>query len=128
MRVSFRGAVWLTASAIVGVPGMALACACGCSVFDVGTSTLLPSGPGGTLFFEYDFLDQTQNWSGSGRAPAAHNDDKHIRTSFYQLGGQYMFNDSWGVMAECLTRTAISRQPTAARRKPSAIPRSAMRS
>lgn len=81
-------------------PGAALACACGCSVFDVGTSTLLPSGPGGTIFAEYDFLDQTKNWSGASRAPAAANDDKHIRSDFFLAGGQYMFNDRWGVMAE----------------------------
>jgi hypothetical protein len=81
-------------------PGAVLACACGCSVFDVGTSSLLPSGPGGTLFAEYDFLDQTKNWSGTSRAPAANNSDKHIRSNFLVAGGQYMFNDDWGVMAE----------------------------
>ncbi|HEY5337447.1 MAG TPA: hypothetical protein VIJ85_04530, partial [Rhizomicrobium sp.] len=78
----------------------ALACACGCSVFDVGTSSLLPSGPGGTTFLEYDLLDQTRNWSGSSRAPAADNTDKRIRSNFYLAGGQYMFNDEWGVMGE----------------------------
>jgi len=78
----------------------ALACACGCAVFDVGTSSLLPAGPGGTVFAEYDFLDQNINWSGDSRAPAANNDDKEIRTNFFVVGGQYMFNASWGVMAE----------------------------
>ena len=78
----------------------ALACACGCAVFDVGTSTLLPAGPGGTAFLEYDFLNQTTNWSGSSHAPKANNDDKHIRSDFMLAGGQYMFNDSWGAMAE----------------------------
>jgi hypothetical protein len=94
---------WLIPGAVLAsilLPSAALACACGCAVFDVGTSTLLPSGPGGTLFFEYDFLDQTQNWSGSSKAPKANNDDKDIRTNFYLAGGQYMFNESWGVMAE----------------------------
>ncbi len=78
----------------------ASACACGCAVFDVGTSTLLPNGPGGTLFLEYDYLAQTTNWSGSSSAPSANNDDKHIRSDFLLAGGQYMFNDSWGAMAE----------------------------
>ncbi|MGH6872571.1 MAG: hypothetical protein ACREHE_13805 [Rhizomicrobium sp.] len=90
-------------AALVGillVPGAALACACGCAVFDVGTSTLLPSGPGTTLFSEYDFLDQTRNWSGTHSAPAANNDDKHIRSNFFVAGGQAMFNDDWGVMVE----------------------------
>jgi hypothetical protein len=81
-------------------PGAALACACGCSVFDVGTSTLLPSGPGTTLFAEYDFLDQTKNWSGAARAPAANNSDKHITSDFFLAGAQHMFNDDWGVMVE----------------------------
>ncbi|HEY2034948.1 MAG TPA: hypothetical protein VGH02_14805 [Rhizomicrobium sp.] len=78
----------------------ALACACGCTVFDVGTSSLLPTGPGGTVFLEYDLLDQTKNWSGASRAPKANNDDKRIRSNFYLAGGQYMFNSDWGVMAE----------------------------
>jgi hypothetical protein len=81
-------------------PSAAWACACGCSVFDVGTSTLLPAGPGGTVYFQYAFLDQTQNWSGNGRAPASGNTDKEIRSNFFDMGGQYMFNDSWGVMGE----------------------------
>ena len=86
--------------AVVLVPEDAFACACGCAVFDVGTSSLLPSGPGGTVFLEYDFLDQTENWSGNGRAPAAGNTDKEIRSNFLLAGGQYMFNSDWGVMAE----------------------------
>jgi hypothetical protein len=76
------------------------ACACGCAVFDVGTSSLLPSGPGGTVFLEYDYLDQNQNWSGSSQAPGSANADKEIRSDFLLAGGQYMFNSSWGVMAE----------------------------
>jgi hypothetical protein len=82
------------------VSSQALACACGCAVFDVGTSSLLPSGPGGNVFLEYDYLDQNQNWSGTSRAPAANNDDKEIRSDFFLAGGQYMFNSDWGVMAE----------------------------
>ena len=90
----------LALSLIVLLPTEAFACACGCAVFDVGTSSLLPSGPGATVFLEYDFLDQTTNWSGSGRAPAANNTDKEIRSNFLVAGGQYMFNSDWGVMAE----------------------------
>jgi len=78
----------------------AAACACGCGVFSVGTSSLLPNGAGGTAFFEYDYLNQTQNWSGTSSAPAADNDDKDIRTDFYTAGLQYMFNRDWGIMAE----------------------------
>lgn len=94
---------WAISSAVfstVFLPSLALACACGCAVFDVGTSTLLPSGPGGSIFAEWDYLDQTKNWSGSASAPASHNADKNIRSNFYLVGGQYMFNEDWGVMAE----------------------------
>ena len=51
------------------LPSAVFACACGCAVFDVGTATLLPSGPGGTFFIQYDFLNQTTNWSGGHSAP-----------------------------------------------------------
>ncbi|HEV2561027.1 MAG TPA: hypothetical protein VGT78_02695 [Rhizomicrobium sp.] len=92
--------IFVLAVALALVPGQALACACGCSIFDVGTSSLIPSGPGGTAFLEYDFLDQTQNWSGNSRAPAANNDDKHISSNFFVAGAQYMFGDDWGAMAQ----------------------------
>ena len=76
--------------------GQVLACACGCGVFSVGTSSLLPGGTGGTAFLEYDLLNQTQNWHGTSSAPAANNDDKNVRSDFYTAGLQYMFNRSWG--------------------------------
>lgn len=86
--------------ALALVPPEAFACACGCGVFGVGTSSLFPSGSGGQIFAEYDFMDQNQNWSGSSSAPAANNPDKDIRTNFFTVGGQYMFDRRWGVMAE----------------------------
>ena len=61
---------------------------------------MLPEGPGGMAFLDYDFQDQNQNWSDSSKAPAANNDDKEIRTEFISVGLQYMFNRSWGVEAE----------------------------
>jgi hypothetical protein len=88
------------AALALALPSAASACACGCAVFDVGTSSLLPSGPGGTLFVEYDYLNQTTNWSGGSAAPGSANDDKKIRSDFLVLGGQYMFDGDWGVMAE----------------------------
>lgn len=84
----------------VFTPAYALACACGCTVFDVGTSSLMPAGPGGTAFLEYDWLDQTRNFSGTSRAPATGNDDKRINSNFFVAGAQYMFNEKWGVMAQ----------------------------
>jgi hypothetical protein len=82
------------------VPGAAWACACGCGVFDVGGSSMLPAGEGGMAYLNYDYQDQNQNWSDSSRAPAENNNDKEIRTHFVTLGLQYMFNRRWGVQAE----------------------------
>jgi hypothetical protein len=89
-------------SLLAGVlaPGAAWACACGCGVFDVGGSSMLPTGAGGMAYLNYDYQDQNQNWSGSSKAPAENNDDKEIRTHFVTLGLQYMFNNRWGVQAE----------------------------
>lgn len=98
LKMSVKSA--LAALVLAAFPSAVQACACGCAVFDVGTSSLLPSGPGGTVFLEYDFLNQTTNWSGGHSAPGAANDDKKIRSDFLVAGGQYMFNDDWGMMAE----------------------------
>jgi hypothetical protein len=78
------------------MPGLCLACACGCGVFSVGTSSLLPNGSGGTAYLEEDYMNQTENWNGTSSAPAADNSDKNIRTQFYTVGLQYMFNRKWG--------------------------------
>jgi len=81
-------------------PGVSHACACGCGVFEVGTSSLFPDSAGGRVWFETDFMDQYLNWHATQIASAANNDDKIIRTHFYTLGAQYMFSHNWGVMAE----------------------------
>ena len=48
----------------------ALACACGCSVFDVGgLDTPQEQDHGGRVFFEFWSGDQTENWVGSSKAP-----------------------------------------------------------
>jgi len=81
-------------------PSVGWACACGCGVFDVGTSSMFPNGAGGMAFLQYDYQDQNRNWSGTSQAPGANNDDKEIRTDFVTAGLQYMFNTSWGVQAQ----------------------------
>jgi len=81
-------------------PSMVHACACGCGVFDVATSSMFPQGEGGMAWLQYDYQDQNQNWSGTSTAPAANNGDKEILTHFTTLGFQYMFNRSWGIEAE----------------------------
>jgi hypothetical protein len=80
-------------------PG-AWACACGCGIFEVGTGALYPTGTGGKVSVEVDYMDQNQNWSGTSAAPASANGDKEIVTEFYKLSGEYMINHSWGVQAE----------------------------
>jgi hypothetical protein len=86
--------------AAAAMSSLAHACACGCGVFDVGTSALLPNGAKSTVFLQYSYLDQPENWSGSSSSPVANNNDKHIRSEFYIAGFQHMFNRAWGVMVE----------------------------
>jgi hypothetical protein len=84
------------------VPSLALACACGCGVFDVGAGTFMPAttGSGLSAWFRYSYMDQNQNWEGNSKAPASDNHDKQIKTSFFTVGGQYVINRKWTVMAE----------------------------
>src|SRR5208282_4637650 len=94
------GKVSFAVLAAVLAPGAAWGCACGCGVFDVATQSMLPQGPGGVLFAEYNYMDQNMNWSGGKPAPADHNGDSEIRTDFTTYGLQYMFNRSWGAQVE----------------------------
>ena len=89
-----------TLSLLAFAPATAFACACGCGVFDVGTGTMMPTGPGGQVWLEYNYMDQNKNWSGTAKSDPANNTDKEIVTNFLTAGGQYMFNRSWGVEAE----------------------------
>jgi hypothetical protein len=81
-------------------PEMSRGCACGCGIFDVGTSAMFPGGAGVMAFVDYAYQDQNRNWSGYSKAPEADNADKSIRTDFLDLGALYMFNRSWGVQAQ----------------------------
>ena len=85
-----------TLSLLAFAPAAAHACACGCGVFDVGTGTMMPTDAGGTVWLEYDYMDQNINWKGNARGDVANNDDKEIVSDFFVAGGQYMFNRSWG--------------------------------
>jgi hypothetical protein len=51
-------------------------------------------------YLQYDFQDQSRNWSGTSMADAANNPDKEIKTDFVTAGLQYMFNSSWGFQFE----------------------------
>lgn len=92
----------LLAAAVLAaaVPPSAFACACGCGVFDVGTSALLPTHPGGFAYVEYDHLNQNKNWSGARRASDDANPDKQVRTEMFTGGVQYMFDRTWGYMVD----------------------------
>lgn len=86
----------LAAICALCAPLHAWACACGCGVFEVGGSEMLPQGAGTQLFYQFSYLDQTDNWSGTSSAPAADNNDQHIRTLYQSVGLRHMFNRDWG--------------------------------
>lgn len=73
----------------------ALACACGCGISMVGTSSLLPNCEGGIAFLQYDNMNQTRNWNKENKSNG-HNHDKRIDTQTITAGAQYMFNREWG--------------------------------
>jgi hypothetical protein len=91
---------WALLVAAAAAPGTAYACACGCGVYEVGTSSMLPTGSGVAAFVDYDYQDQNRNWSGSSQAPASDNTDKDIRTGWFTVGYQDMFSRSWGLRLE----------------------------
>ncbi len=104
-RAGRRAALAIAASLaapLLALPVLAEACACGCGVFDIGDGTFMPSdSPSGfTAWFRYSYMEQNQNWEGANKAPATDNADKEILTSFYTIGGEYMINRTWTVMAE----------------------------
>ncbi len=99
--VMFLAALILALVPLLGLTTTAArACACGCSVFDVGGG-LLPqeNDHGGRVFFEYWHGDQNTNWIGNSKGVAALNSDKNATTSWYNVGFSYNFNRDWGVMA-----------------------------
>jgi len=103
--VLFITALLLSFVPLVGVSTTtARACACGCSVFDVGGLDLpQEQDHGGRVFFEFWDVDQTQNFVGSSKAPAAINLDKRLNTQWYNVGFSYNFNRDWGVMVRIPT-------------------------
>jgi len=103
--ITFLATTILSLVPLVGFTTTAArACACGCSVFDVGGLDLpQEQDHGGRIFFEFWGTDQTQNYVGSSRAPAAVNLDKQLNTQWYNVGFSYNFNRDWGVMVRIPT-------------------------
>jgi hypothetical protein len=101
----FIAALFLSLVPLVGLTTTAArACACGCSVFDVGGLDLPQEQEhGGRVFFEFWGTDQTQNYVGSSRAPASLNSDKRLNTQWVNVGFSYNFNRDWGVMVRIPT-------------------------
>ncbi len=102
LRSSLRGPMAAAGVFFLLSHGSALGCACGCGIFDVGASTLMPSDAesGFTLWARYDYMNQSQNWEGDSKAPAADNGDKEIRTNFFTPGAEYMIDRDWTIMGE----------------------------
>ena len=86
---------------LVGLtPSLVWACACGCGAFEVATPSLLPTGTGAMVWTEYEFMNQYIDWHATQPASGFYNNDKKLATNFVTVGGQYMFDRSWGVMLE----------------------------
>lgn len=98
--ITFIATIMLAVVPLIGfTTTVAHACACGCSVFDVGgLGAPQEQDHGGRVFFEFWSGDQNQNWVGTSRAPAALNSDKQVNTQWYNVGFEYSFNRQWGVM------------------------------
>jgi len=93
MRSLITGLLALTLNL---TPSNLHACACGCGVYNVGTGYNFPEGAGGMVWTEYDYIGQSQNWSGLGPSGAGNNPHQLIQTSWMQGGYQYFFNNQWG--------------------------------
>jgi hypothetical protein len=102
---AFAAIILLSSLTVVGLTTtQALACACGCSVFDVGGLDMpQEQDHGGRVFFEFWSGNQTQNYVGSSQAAASLNTDKQIVTQWYNVGFSYNFNRDWGVMVRIPT-------------------------
>jgi hypothetical protein len=106
-RLSYIASLAIASTSLTGLATTAAyACACGCSVFDVGGG-LLPqeNDHGGRVFFEYWFSNQTQNYIGAAKGPPSANLDKNLNTSWYSVGFTYNFNRDWGVFMRIPTAT-----------------------
>jgi hypothetical protein len=103
--IVFFVAVCLSFVPLVGLTTTpARACACGCSVFDVGGLGMPEEQDhGGRFFSELWYQDQKRNYVGSSSAPASLNSDKELKTQWINVGFMYNFNRDWGMMVRIPT-------------------------
>lgn len=96
----FRKTLFIFSLILIAHSPAARACACSLdNGFEIGGPANTPIGPGGMVWTEYDFISQSQNWSGTSSAPAANNHHKLNQTNWIIPGFQYFFNNQWGVAA-----------------------------
>ena len=83
-------------------PVSAMACACGCGIFDAGITGITPpdSDSGLSVFARFSVMDQKTNREQGHIAGAADNTDLRIKTDFYTVGANYVIKHKWMIMAE----------------------------
>jgi hypothetical protein len=83
-------------------PIQAMACACGCGIFDAGITSITPqdSDSGLSVFARFSTMDQDANRQQGHAATPDDNADKRIKTDFYTLGATYVIRHKWMIMAE----------------------------
>ena len=99
-RAAQRSLIVALLAASLVTPNAGRSCACGCGIFQVGTSSMLPMGTGLVTSLDFDYQDQNRNWSGDSRAPAEDNPDKDIRTSVENVSFQEVFNQDWSARVD----------------------------
>lgn len=114
--LAFVAAITIILGPMSGVTSTpAMACACGCSVFDVGFDGFPQEDDhGGRVFYEWDHSNQTQNWIAGSKASANANNDKNVNTDWHSIGFEYMLNREWGVSAKLpyVDRSFTTADPT----------------
>jgi hypothetical protein len=97
-----RSTLRVGAALAVLAPVSAMACACGCGIFDTGVTSITPqsSDSGLSVFFRTTFMDQDRNREAGHAASPDDNTDKRIDSQFYTVGFNYKISPKWMIMAE----------------------------
>ncbi len=94
MNIKKTALIFLILSQII-LPKAAISCSCGCNIFSIGTSNLIPSQPGNFAFMEYSHANQTTNWK-KDKKETTPNHHLQIKTTAVNFGLQTIFNKDWG--------------------------------